>query len=77
MSLFSVPSDQTAAGLMLSLELSPETDRSGGRVYRPSSIDPGAARHLRDFAGRRAVVRRRSSSGVKHTDSSWNRWRGT
>lgn len=68
MSLFSVPSDQTAAGLMLSLELSPETDRSGGRVYRPSSID---------FAGRRAVVRRRSSSGVKHTDSSWNRWRGT
>lgn len=36
MSLFSVPSDQTAAGMMLSLELSPETERRGGCVYRPS-----------------------------------------
>lgn len=76
MSLFSVPTGQTAA---------PEAAGMKGDVPTPTEAAAArpsiysrliGARDLQDFAGLGARVRRCSSSGVKHANSSRNRCRG-
>lgn len=76
MSLFSVPTGQTAAPEAAGMKADVPTQTQAAAARHLQQTDSGGARDLQDFTSRGARVRRWSSSGVKHVNSSWNRCGG-